>query len=132
MDPKNNAKGYPEDLEYGKFQFVRELATGGAGMVALYKTLPDRNGNLQYPELVAIKFDPDTTTNNLTETLWLKNISKRIEDEHIEINMPKYYMHSFQNSRRFFVMTYLPQTINDLIMSKGPEKKDSMITEVAV
>ena len=45
--------------------------------------------------------------------------------------MPKYYLHSFYKGRRFFVMTYLPQSIDDLLMSKGPEMKDLMIAEVA-
>jgi hypothetical protein len=46
--------------------------------------------------------------------------------------MPLYYLHSFYKGRRFFVMTYLPQSIDDLLMSKGAENKDLMISEVAI
>ena len=108
MKSNINEKGFPIDLDYGKFEFVQELASGGAGMVALYKSLPQRDGNMPFPEQVAVKFDPDTTTNNLSETLWLKDMTLRIDKEGIQINMPRYYMHSFLNSRRYFVMTYLP------------------------
>ena len=41
-------------------------------------------------------------------------------------------MHSFYKGRRFFVMTYLPHSINDLVNSKGPEHKEEMIYEVSV
>ena len=33
-------------------------------------------------------------------------------------------MHSFYKGRRFFVMQYLPESLEDLIKSQGEEKKD--------
>ena len=58
-DPNINNQGFPIDLEYGKFKFVRQLDAGGQGIVALYKSNPPKNGEkLQFPEYVAVKFDP--------------------------------------------------------------------------
>ncbi len=132
MDPNINELGFPIDLEYGKFMFEKQLDAGGQGVVCLYRSIPPKNNQPIYPELVAVKFDPTTETNNLTETLWLKDIWTRISTENLNVNIPKYYMHSFHRGRRFFVMTYLPESLNDLINSKGPERKDSMISDVAV
>ena len=131
-DPNINKEGFPIELEYGKFTFIRQLDAGGAGIVALYRSNPPNNGqNSPFPDEVAVKFDPGQETNNLTETLWLKEITARIDRENLSIKMPKYYLHSFYKGRRFFVMTYLPHSIDDLLMSKGPEMKDLMIAEVA-
>jgi serine/threonine protein kinase len=100
--------------------------------VCLYKSLPHRDVNPPYPEKVAVKFDPTTETTNLKETLFLKDMNKRIKEENLKVKIPEYLMHSFNKGRRFFVMTYLPESIDDLVNSKGPEKKDEMILEVAV
>jgi hypothetical protein len=68
-----NEKGYPVQLEYGKFEYIEELGVGGQGMVCLYKSLPNRNGTpSNYPDLVAVKFDPGKETANLGEALFLK------------------------------------------------------------
>lgn len=83
--------------------------------MCLYKT---QKGEI-FPENVALKFDPSIETANLKETLILKDLTKRIDKEGIKINIPKYYMHSFYKGRRFFVMTYLPESINDFINSRG-------------
>jgi hypothetical protein len=45
----------------------------------LYKTNPPRNGEKSpFPDWVAVKFDPGQETNNMGETLWLKDITARI------------------------------------------------------
>jgi hypothetical protein len=85
--------------------------------VCLYESLPQKDGTLLYPEQVAVKFDPTNETANLKETLWLKDQTKRIAEEGIKINIPTYYMHSFSKGRRFFVMKYLPESLEDLINS---------------
>lgn len=85
----------------------------------MYKSLPHKDVNPPYPPLVAVKFDPCNETANLKETLWLKETTKRIKDEGRKINIPTYYMHSFNKGRRYFVMTYLPDSLDDLINSKG-------------
>ncbi len=81
---------------------------------------------------MAVKFDPTKDTANLTETLFLRNMTKRLEEEKIQINIPKYYMNSSYKLRRFFVMTYLPESIDDLIKSKGEHKRNEMLAEAAV
>jgi hypothetical protein len=63
--------------------------------VCLYESIPQKDGSLLYPELVAVKFDLTTETANLKETLWLKEQTKRIAEEGIKIKIPTYYMHSF-------------------------------------
>jgi hypothetical protein len=85
-------------------------------VVCLYKSIPQRNGP-NYPDEVAVKFDPTTDTANLTETLFLRDMTKRMEEQNLQIKIPKYYMHSSYKLRRFFVMTYLPQSIEDLVKS---------------
>jgi serine/threonine protein kinase len=107
------------------------LDSGGQGTVCLYKTLPHRD-TLGFPELVAVKFDPNSEAMNLKETLWLKDQTKLIEEKGLNINIPKYIMHSFYKGRRFFAMTYLPESIEDFLRSKGEEKRDEMMTEVAI
>ena len=125
--------GFPLELEFGKFKFVKMLSQGGQGMVCLYETKqPNDISKSIYPQYVAVKFDPSTETANLTETLWLKNLEKRIKEEGIKINIPKYYLHSFKDGRRYFVMDYLPESLEDLINSRGPDGKDEMLAEVAV
>ena len=106
-DPNINEQGFPIVLDYGKFQFVKMLDSGGQGTVCLYKTLPHRD-TAGFPELVAVKFDPNSETMNLKETLWLKDQTKLMEEKGNNIKIPKYITHSFYKSRRFFVMTYLP------------------------
>lgn len=123
-DPNINDQGFPIILEYGRFEFIRVLDSGGQGTVCLYKSLPHRDVNPPYPELVAVKFDPSTETANLKETLFLKDMNKRIKEEKLRAKIPEYIMHSFYKSRRFFVMSYLPHSIDDLVNSKGAEKKD--------
>ena len=124
-EKKINDEGFPIDLEFGKFTYVRCLDSGGAGIVALYRTNPPKNDEKSpYPDLVAVKFDPSTETTNLTETLWLKGITERIKNENLSIRMPKYYLHSFFNGRRFFVMDYLPDSIDDLLKQNIEEMKD--------
>jgi hypothetical protein len=76
-DSNINEQGFPIDLEYGKFLFVKKLDSGGQGVVCLYKSQPQRDGSLMFPEQVAVKFDPTTDTANLTETLFLKDITRR-------------------------------------------------------
>ncbi len=41
-------------------------------------------------------------------------------------------MHSVYRLRRFFVMTYLPESIEEFINSKGEHKGNEMIAEAAV
>ena len=41
-------------------------------------------------------------------------------------------MHSVYKLRRFFVMTYLPESIEEFINSKGEKKRNEMIAEAAV
>jgi hypothetical protein len=84
------------------------------------------------PEQVAVKFDPTTDTANLTETLFLRDMSKRMDEQNLKINIPKYYMHSSYKLRRFFVMTYLPESIEDLVKSKGELRRNEMLAETAV
>ncbi len=81
---------------------------------------------------MAVKFDPTTDTANLTETLFLRDMTKRVDEQKIQINIPKYYMHSSYKLRRFFVMTYLPESIEDLVKSKGELKRNEMLSETAV
>ena len=51
-------------------------------MVCLYQSMPPKNDSQPlYPELVAVKFDPSTETANLTETLWLRSLAKKFEEE---------------------------------------------------
>ena len=130
-DPNQNEHGFPNDLEYGKFSFVKKLDSGGQGVVCLYRSMPQRTGQT-FPEQVAVKFDPTTDTANLTETLFLRDMTKKIEEQKIQINIPKYYMHSSYKLRRFFVMTYLPESIEDLVKSKGELKRNEMLSETAV
>ncbi len=68
-----NEQGFPIDLDYGKFEFVKQLDSGGQGVVCLYKSKVQRDGSMLFPELVAVKFDPSNETANLKETLWLKD-----------------------------------------------------------
>ena len=68
-----NDQGFPIDLDYGKFEFVKQLDSGGQGVVCLYKSKVQRDGSMLFPELVAVKFDPSNETANLKETLWLKD-----------------------------------------------------------
>jgi hypothetical protein len=42
-DVKINELGFPIDLEYGKFRFVKLLDSGGQGIVCLYDSVPPRN-----------------------------------------------------------------------------------------
>ena len=73
-DDKNlNEQGFPIDLDYGKFEFVKQLDSGGQGVVCLYKSKIQKDGKMLFPELVAVKFDPTAETANLKETLWLKD-----------------------------------------------------------
>jgi len=130
-DPNLNEHGFPNDLEYGKFSFVKKLDSGGQGVVCLYRSMPQRTGQT-FPEQVAVKFDPTTDTANLTETLFLRDMTKKIEEQKIQINIPKYYMHSSYKLRRFFVMTYLPESIEDLVKSKGELKRNEMLSDTAV
>jgi eukaryotic-like serine/threonine-protein kinase len=132
QDPNINEQGFPIILEYGRFEFIRVLDSGGQGTVCLYKTLPHREVNPPYPDLVAVKFDPTTETNNLKETLFLKDMNKRIKEENLKVKIPEYIMHSFNKGRRFFVMTYLPHSIEDLVNSKGAEMKEEMTLKAAV
>ena len=76
-----NEQGFPIDLDYGKFEFLRVLDSGGQGTVCLYKSLPNNNINPPYPELVAVKFDPTTETTNLKETLFLKDLNNKLKAE---------------------------------------------------
>jgi hypothetical protein len=41
-------------------------------------------------------------------------------------------MHSFHKGRRFFVMKYLPESLHDLIESKGEGMRDKMLASTAV
>ncbi len=41
-------------------------------------------------------------------------------------------MHSFHRGRRFFVMKYLPESLEDLIKSKGEGKREEMLASTAV
>ena len=127
-----NKEGFPIDLDYGKFEFIKQLDSGGQGVVCLYKSLKQKDGSMPYPEQVAVKFDPTNETANLKETLWLKEQTKRIEDNNIKINLPTYYMHSFHKGRRYFVMKYLPESLDDLIKSRGEEKRNEMLAKTAV
>ena len=68
-----NEQGFPIDLDYGKFEFVKQLDSGGQGVVCLYRSKVQRDGSMLFPELVAVKFDPSNETANLKETLWLKD-----------------------------------------------------------
>ena len=68
-----NEQGFPIDLDYGKFEFVKQLDSRGQGVVCLYKSKVQRDGSMLFPELVAVKFDPSNETANLKETLWLKD-----------------------------------------------------------
>ena len=85
--------------------------------MCLYKSLPHKDVNPPYPEFVAVKFDPTTETTNLSETLFLKQINQRIKEENKRVRIPEYLMHSFYKGRRFFVMTYLPQSLEELVNS---------------
>ena len=60
MDSRNiNEQGFPIDLDYGRFLFVKQLDSGeGPKKVCLYRSLPQKDGSLIYPELVAVKFNP--------------------------------------------------------------------------
>jgi hypothetical protein len=66
---------YPQQLNFGKYVFIRPLASGGQGYVTLYR-------DTDTEELVAVKFDPEIgggqSTNVLTECLLLKEISHQI------------------------------------------------------
>ena len=66
---------------------------------------------------MAVKFDPSTETSNLKETLFLKDMKKMTQEKGIKINIPTYYLHGSFNLRSFFVMTYLPDSIEDYIKS---------------
>jgi hypothetical protein len=68
-----NDQGFPIDLDYGKFEFVKQLDSGGQGVVCLYRSKVQRDGSNPFPDLVAVKFDPSNETANLKETLWLKD-----------------------------------------------------------
>lgn len=48
------------------------------------------------------------------------------------MNIPKYYLHSFVNGRRYLIIDYLPESLEDLIMSRGENHKLEMIAIVAV
>jgi hypothetical protein len=95
--------------------------------VCLYESLPQKNGKLLYPKEVVVKFNPTNETANIKEMLWLKEQTKKITEEGFQINIPTYYMHSFHKGRRFFVMKYLPESLEDLIKSKGEEKKNELL-----
>ncbi len=41
-------------------------------------------------------------------------------------------MHSVYKGRRFYVMTYLPESIEEFIKSKEEHKRNEMIAEAAV
>ena len=41
-------------------------------------------------------------------------------------------MHSFDNGRRFFVMEYLPDSLEDLVMSRGADHREEMLAIVSV
>ena len=69
-DPNINDQGFPLNLEYGKFEFIKVLESGGQGTVCLYKSLRQLYGNPHYPDLVAVKFDLTTEITNLKETLF--------------------------------------------------------------
>ena len=92
--------------------------------MCLYKSIPQKGGNPPYPELVAVKFDPSTETSNLKETLFLKDMNSKLKAQNMKVKIPEYILHSFYQGRRFLVMSYLPHSIDDLLNSKGPEKKD--------
>ncbi len=100
-------------------------------MTCLYKSQPHKTGKI-FPDEVAVKFDPTTDTANLKETLFLRDLTKRVEGQNIKINIPKYYMHSTYNLRSFCVMTYLPESIEELVKSKGEYKRSEMLAELAV
>ena len=43
-DPYMNEQGFPLDLEYGKFLFVKKLYSDGKGLVCQYKSQPQKTG----------------------------------------------------------------------------------------
>jgi hypothetical protein len=45
MDNSNlNEQGFPIDLDYGKFIFVKQFDSAGPKKVCLYKSLPQKDG----------------------------------------------------------------------------------------
>ena len=61
MENKLSEDGFPLEIEFGKFKFVKMLSRGGQGMVCLYESAPpkDQSQPPAFPKLVAVKFDPD-------------------------------------------------------------------------
>ena len=82
-DSNINELGFPIDLDYGKFKFIKLIGTGSLGSVCLYKSLTKRDRKMLFPKFVAVKFDPTNETANLKETLWLKEQTKKIKEENI-------------------------------------------------
>jgi hypothetical protein len=74
-DSEINEQGFPIDLDYGKFKFVKILNSGSHGVLCLYNTLPQIDNSLIFPEQVAVKFYPTTDTANLTEMHFLRDIT---------------------------------------------------------
>ena len=91
---------FPKTLEYGDYQFIRELAHGGQGFVTLYRHIKT---NKDY----AVKFDPETIrdANILGECLFLKNNGQNMK------HVPQYVQHMTINCRRYLIMDYLEKSL---------------------
>jgi serine/threonine protein kinase len=68
----------------------------------------------------------------LKETQWLKDITSRIQRENLNVNIPTYYSNSsYKGDRPYLITTYLPHSIEEYLASKGDEKNDQFVLELA-
>ena len=97
----------PATLQFGAYTLVKELGKGGEGVVALYKKTIDGS---KY----AVKFEFHGVFNNtmLSEALFLKDATALGLDR-----IPKYELHGTIGGRKFFIMEYLSESIDDYIQS---------------
>jgi hypothetical protein len=105
MDNKeNNQDGYPQELEYGEYVYVKELARGGQGSVCLFKRVKDN-------KVYAVKFDPPNhkDSNIIGECLFLK------EHGIGQNRLPNYIKHTTIKGRRFMIQEYLEKSVREHI-----------------
>ena len=62
------------------------------------------------------------------------NLNSEVQSEGSveESKIPFYYLDSCYRNRKFFVMSYLPESIDDFISSSGEIGKERMIIKAAV
>ena len=94
---------YPATLKFNRYIFEKLLGKGGQGEVCLYK-------DKEHEKHVAIKFDKEGESLILEECLFLKEYYTQLK------LAVRYYMHDTVKARRFMVMEYLEDSVEEYMI----------------